>query len=89
MATKKEPVNFEDNLTVARPQEDNEYKGPRVRIFLPRLEDSGDQGIAVDQYEHVTISNEEREDHYKVLRGEWVDVPVPVFMALRERYPKL
>ena len=57
-------------------------------MFLPALEDSGDGGLKVDQYEHVTIANEDKETCYKVLRGEHVPVPVPVFMALKARYPK-
>jgi len=60
-----------------------------VTVFLPALEDSGSGGMKVDQYEHVTIANEEKETCYKVLRGENVEVPVPVFIALKARYPKI
>jgi len=87
MAAKKEIMN-EDELTFRVEKEDNSYKGPRVRIFLPELEDEGN-GVKVDQYEHVTIANEKKETHYRIHRGEWVEVPVPVFIALKERYPKL
>lgn len=86
MATRKSAT---DDLTTAVVRKEEGYKGPRVRIFLPKLEDSGDDGLSVDQFEHVTISNEEKEEHTRILRGEWVDVPVPVFMALKEKYPKL
>ena len=94
-ATKKEstePVVVEtlrNSLTIQTPVEKPVYEGPYVDIFLPALEDSGSAGLKVDQYEHVTIANEEHETSYKVLRGEHVSVPVPVFMVLKEKYPKL
>ena len=79
-----------DNLTVAVPKKEEGYKGPTVTVFLPELEGGGDEGLKVDQYEHVTIANEGKgEQHYKVHRGEHVQVPVPVFLALKEKYPKL
>ena len=65
------------------------YDGPMVPVFIPALEDPGDGGLKVDQYEHVTIANEYGEICWKVLRGETVDVPVPVFVVLKERYPKI
>ena len=86
MPAKKEVA---DNvLTIAVPAEEKKYKGPYVSVFLPELEDTGG-GMKVDQFEHVTIANEDGEECYKVLRGSHVDVPVPVFIALKERYPKL
>ena len=86
MAAKKE--QFNDGLTFEINKKDDSYQGPRVRIMLPRLEEEGN-GIKVDQYEHVTIANEEKENVYYVRRGEWVDVPVPVFIILKDRYPNL
>jgi len=86
MAAKK-PV-IDDSLTIAVDTEAPAYTGPKVEVFLPRLED-GDGQMKVDQYEHVTIANEDKETCYKVLRGERVQVPVPVFMVLKEKYPKL
>lgn len=88
MAAKKQEV-FDDGLTVVAQEKEEGYKGPMVTVFLPALEDSGVEGIKVDQYEHVTIANEEKETCYKVLRGEPVEVPVPVFVALKAKYPKL
>ena len=76
-----------DQLTTAVEKKDNSYKGPRVRIFLPKLEE--EDGSKVDQYEHVTIANEEGEENYRVLRGKWVEVPVPVYLVLKARYPEL
>lgn len=93
MATKEKEtpaVNEEkamkDSLTFAVPKPKEADGGPRVRIILPRLED--DESVTVDQYEHVTIANEKGEEHTRILRGEWVDVTVPVYMALKERYGK-
>ena len=83
----EEPVN--DGLTIAAPEKKPDYVGPYVDIFLPALEENGQGGMKVDQYEHVTIANEQKETCYKVLRGERVSVPVPVFIALKERYPKI
>ena len=88
MATKKEEVVVSP-LTIQSIEKEPDYKGPYVDVFLPALEDSGDGGLKVDQYEHVTIANEDKETCYKVLRGERVPVPVPVFIALKERYPKV
>lgn len=78
----------EESMTVAVERKDESYKGPTVRVFLPELE-SGGNGITADQYEHVTIANEKKEDTYYIHRGESVEVPVPVFMVLKQRYPKL
>ena len=92
-ATKKteEEVKEEtfDQLTFTAEERETGYKGPMVTVFLPALEDPGSVGLKVDQYEHVTIANEVKETTYYVLRGEPVEVPVPVFIALKERYPKL
>ena len=77
------------NLTFRSEEEQKVYDGPMVPVFLPALEDSGSNGMKVDQYEHVTIANELGETCWKVLRGETVEVPVPVFVVLKERYPKI
>ena len=78
-----------DPLTIAVSEKKPEYTGPRVRVFLPPLEDPQEAGLKVDQYEHVTIANEQNETVYRIHRGEWVDVPVPVFMILKDRYPQI
>ena len=88
MATTKKELNLEDQLTMTSEEKDESWKGPTVRIFIPELE-SNNNGMKVDQYEHVTIANQEKEDIYYVRRGEWMEVPVPVFLQLRERYPKI
>lgn len=59
-----------------------EAKEDMPRIFLPLLED--EDGKA-DQTENVTING-------KVLiikRGEYVNVPQNVFVALKQKYPHL
>ena len=100
MATKKtalaeEIIEAEDNmtfidpLTTTTPEKQAVYNGPYVPVFIPALEDSGSGGLKVDQYEHVTIANEQKETCWKVLRGETVEVPVPVFLQLKQKYPKI
>ena len=95
MATKEKETHavneekaMKDSLTFAVPKPKEEDGGPRVRIILPRLEDDG--SVAVDQYEHVTIANESGQPQVTyVHRGEWVDVPVNVYITLKEKYPDL
>ena len=86
MAARK--ANLEDSLTFVMEKEDTSYKGPTVTIYLPKLEEEG-SGVKVDQYEHVTIANEEGEKTYYVKRGERVDVPVAVYVVMKEKYPDL
>lgn len=88
MAAKKpETKENYDSMTTAVVKKAPVYNGPYVDVYLPKLEESGD--MAVDQYEHVTIANEEKETCFKVLRGKRVAVPVPVFMVLKEKYPEI
>jgi len=56
----------------------------KVQIQLPLLPDD-DSGVAVDQYEHVTINGKTT----LIKRGEVVDVSVPVFEQLKNKFPKL
>ena len=87
MATKKDELK--DQFTIESPEPAPKYDGPMVQVFIPELENTGSNGLKVDQYEHVSIANQEKEDIYYVRRGERVEVPVPVFLALKERYPKI
>ena len=73
--------------TVDKPSEEGP-KWPMVRVFLPAPENAGD-GSKVDMYEHVTIANEKGQKIWYVLRGEWTEVPVPVYIVLKEKYPNL
>ena len=56
---------------------------PRVMIYIPKMDDA--TGAKVDQTEHVTING----NTTIVQRGMRVEVPVPVFEALKVKYPDL
>ena len=75
---------FNNAVTVEAPivQENNEI--PRVRVFIP-LPEEASSGVKYDPYEHVTINGETT----LVRRGEHLDVTVPVFVQLRNKYPNL
>ena len=85
MAARK-PVN--DGLTIVQEVKEEKAKTPTVQIYLSKLEEEGN-GVKVDQYEHVTIANEEKEDILYVKRGERVDIPVNAFVVMKEKYPDL
>ena len=78
-----------ENITVAIPKGEEKPEEIRVRIMLPKRESDDNPGVTVDQYEHLTISNEQGEQNVRVKRGEWVDVTIPVFMQLKNRYPNI
>ena len=82
-------VTLDDSLTVKVEQKQATYKGPMVEIYLPKLEEEGGAGMKVDQYEHVTIANEVREWTWYVKRGVRQQVPVPVFVQLKQKYDSL
>ena len=73
-----------DTLTVETPVQETVADEPRVRVYLPLLESEG-AGVHSDQYEHVTINGETT----LVRRGEYVDVTVPVFIQLKNKFPHL
>ena len=73
-----------DTLTVETPGQETVTDEPRVRVYLPLLESEG-AGVHIDQYEHVTINGETT----LVRRGEYVDVTVPVFIQLKNKFPHL
>lgn len=72
-----------DALTAVTSSAKKKDDTPRVRIFIP--EPPSESGTATDHYEHVTIDSKTT----LVRKGEWLDVPVDVFLQLRNRYPKL
>ena len=97
MATKKDTTPtleadslsvVQDSLSVVAPPPEKAYSGPTVTVFLPEIEGDGTEGLVVDQYEHVTIANENKETQYFVHRGEPVEVPVAVYIAMKEKYGK-
>lgn len=55
-----------------------------VRIILPLLEE-GDTDTKVDQTETVVVNGVVT----RIRRGEHVDVKVPVFLQLKNKYPNL
>lgn len=59
-------------------------KEPTVRVFIP-LQEQDDSSLAVEQVEYVTINGSTT----AIKRGEHVNVKVPVFIQLRNRYPNI
>lgn len=85
MAATKAPEIVKDGITAVVPVVKEEDHTPRVRVVLP-LPPEADSGAKVDMYEHVTINGEKP---VYVMRGVPVDVTVPVYMQLRNRYPNI
>ncbi len=81
MATKK--AETFDTITTATPVQENKFTVPRTRVFLPPLEE--EDAVKGDPYEHVTINGVTT----LVRRGEYVDVTIPVYIQLRNRYPRI
>lgn len=73
-----------DGITVEVAEQQVNEKQATVRVFLPLMEDQ-ETALEVDQTEYVTINGKTT----AIKRGEYVDVPVPVFMQLRNKYPHL
>lgn len=72
---------MDDGLTIAVDENQKKNTVPRVRVMLPPLEEMN-AGVKVDPYEHVTINGETT----LVKRGEYVDVTVPVYIQLRNKF---
>lgn len=66
------------------PKEDAGKVEPTVRVLIPMAEDQASD-LKVDQTESVTINGKTT----LIRRGEYVDVKVPVFLQLKQRYPNL
>jgi hypothetical protein len=81
MATNK--IN-DATAAVAAPKDDGVMLEPTVRIILPLAEDQGSD-VAIDQTETVIINGKVTQ----IRRGEYVDVKVPVFLQLKQRYPNI
>lgn len=82
MATKKAAP---DVTTAVLPQNNGSVMiEPVVRIILPEISDN-DSNLAVDQTENVTINGKTT----MIKRGEYVDVKVPIFLQLKQRYPNI
>lgn len=57
---------------------------PTVTVFIPMAVDQGSD-IAIDQTETVIINGRVTQ----IRRGEYVNVKVPVFLQLKQRYPSI
>jgi len=74
-----------DGITsVVKNKEENKNE-PRVSVFIP-LPPETDSGLKLDPYEHVTINGEKP---IFVKKGERVEVTVPTFIQLRNKYPNI
>ena len=80
MATK-----LNDGITAVVEKKQVVDEVPRVRVMIPKSIDS-ESGLKSDPYEHVTINGE---PPVFIERGVWVDVTVPVYMQLRNRYQNI
>jgi len=80
---KNEIIN--DGITAVTPIEEKVDNTPRVRVLIP-FPEADDTSLKLDPYEHVTINGEKP---IYVKKGEYVDVPVPVYLQLRNRYPNI
>ena len=83
MATEKKTV--QDSTAVVKTAAAAEATiEPTVRVFLPLKEDASSD-LAIDQTETVTINGV----NTRIKRGEYVDVKVPVFLQLKQRFPSI
>ncbi len=78
MAVKKV---YDDNISVETEVVTTVDNETRVRVTLPLMEN--EDGGKVDQTEQVIING----NITNIRRGIPVDVKVPVFMLLKQRYP--
>ena len=81
MATKK----LNDGISVEIEKEQEVRVEPSVRVFIPLADEAEYGDLKIDQAETVIINGKVT----RIRRGEYVDVKVPVFMQLRQRYPQL
>lgn len=73
-----------DGVSVKNAPASKKEKVTTVRVFLPLLEDTGTD-TKVDQTETVLVNGIATQ----IRRGEYVDVKVPVFLQLKNKYPNL
>lgn len=78
-------AKLKDGITVSIEEEKKNNDIPMVRVFIP-MGPEAEGGMKTDPYEHVTINGELP---YYIRKGEYVDVPVPVFLQLRNKYPNI
>lgn len=83
MATKAKTLN--DGISVEVTEEKEVRVEPTIRILIPLADESSYGDMKIDQAETVIINGQTT----RIKRGEYVDVKVPVWMQLRQRYPNL
>lgn len=83
MATAKTAPAMDTTITNQIPEKKPVVPTAKVSVYIPMTEE-GD-GAKVDQNEYVTINGKTT----KIPRGQYVQVSVPVFIQLRNRYPNL
>lgn len=82
--TKKTTEVLDDGISATLAPKTVSSAEPTVSVILPLLEDENSD-VTVDQTVNVTVNGKVTQ----IRRGEYVDVKVPVFMQLRNRFPTL
>lgn len=77
-------VNRKSDITAEIIPEEKGLEETKVRVIIPLKEDDG-SGLHNDQTECVIING----NTTLIKRGEYVDVSVPVFVQLKQRYPNI
>lgn len=72
-----------DGITVTMPKQEI-AKEPTVQVYIPLIEDT-DGAVDIDQTVVVTING----NNTQIRRGEYVDVKIPVFEQLKNRFPNI
>lgn len=78
-------AKLNDGITAVIENKEETNLEPRVSVYIP-LPPETDSGLKLDPYEHVTINGQKP---VYIKKGERVDVTVPVFMQLRNKYPNI
>ena len=78
-------AKMKDGITASVENEVKDEEVPKVQVFIP-MGPEAESGMKADPYEHVTINGALP---YYIRKGEYVEVPVPVFLQLRNKYPNI
>lgn len=73
-----------NDIVTEIPAEEQKQEEIRVRVILP-LNSMDESGLKIDQYEHVTVNG----NTTLIKRGEYVDVTVPVYLQLRNKFKNI
>ena len=85
MAAKTTANAMKDGVSIKNAPAAKKDNVTTVRVFLPLLEESAQADAKVDQTETVLVNGVATQ----IRRGEYVDVKVPVFLQLKNKYPNL